>query len=578
MQRNEILEALSVLLPAAFEAVVFKVAIPPDILSGTQTPQKTRAVEVIRHLESQGRLLELVGLLRPGAPEASLPMPEPVYENEEVRELAQGLERARVRRRTLLDAGVSTEAMDREILSLRSRLRRGGQLRAGDKLGDRYVLLRQIGRGGFASVWEAVDGRNNNRVAVKVLHPDQARDESRRERFFRGARVMAELDHPGVVRVTDPHGEDDGWFFFAMELVRGEDLHHAVVGGRLALVDAVPLILRIAEALGAAHRKGLVHRDVKPANILLGEDGEHKLTDFDLVAADDTTGGTRTGHMGTLLFMAPEPSNRATARTDVYALGMTTIFCLHGRELHATAMRHLDQVIAALPCEQRMKAVLMTAIEVEPKKRYPDATAFAKALQQSAPAKVRGRESAHSQVFREEMRASLDRVMPTHKPSWRWLEQWLARREHVETLLRSGKKTDVAHELMQMAVDFGLDDLRLEILAAYRGGADIAVFSELTWKIDAAMHMRARSSTASAPPANAMPTRARSSAASAPPVNATPTRARSSAASAPQEDAAPLPASSFVISATQRILGAAFLVSVIFAVARASDCGTCQRG
>lgn len=313
---------------------------------------------------------------------------EPAYENDEVRALAEQFERARLRKEALTDAAANTAEVDREILELRRRLREGGHLRAGDSLeGNRYLLLKQIGRGGFATVWSALDRENGMRVAMKVLHPDQAREPSRRERFFRGARVMAALKHPAVVRVLSPHGVDGGYHYFVMELVEGEDLHHAVVGGRLPREETVPLILRIGEALAKAHAKGIVHRDVKPANILLDASRAPKLTDFDLVTARDTTGGTRTGALGTFLFTAPEQmhnAKEADARADVYSLGMTAVFTLHGKDLPVTVMRRPERVIAALRCDELMKHVLIRAIEVEPGDRFADAREFCQALRAAA--------------------------------------------------------------------------------------------------------------------------------------------------------------------------------------------------
>jgi nucleoside phosphorylase len=312
----------------------------------------------------------------------------PVYENDEVRGLAEQLDRARLRKKALEDAGANTAEVEREILDLRRRLREGGQLRAGDALeNERYLLLERIGRGGFASVWAALDRKNGERVAIKVLHPDLAREPSRRERFFRGARVMAGLSHPAVVRVWSPHGEDGGYHYFVMELVEGEDLHRAVAGGRLPREETVPLILRLGDALAAAHERGIVHRDVKPANVLLDASRAPRLTDFDLVAAKDTTGGTRTGAMGTFLFTAPEQlgkAKEADARADVYALGMTAIFCLHGADLPDIAVRRPDIVIDELPCGDALKRVLVRAIEIDREARFSDARQFCSALRRAA--------------------------------------------------------------------------------------------------------------------------------------------------------------------------------------------------
>jgi eukaryotic-like serine/threonine-protein kinase len=322
-----------------------------------------------------------------GAEEANR-APEPAYENDEIRALAGRLARARDRRAALVKAGEGTAEVDREILDLRRHLREGGQLRAGDALGDgRYLLLRRLGRGGFASVWAAFDREREERVAVKVLHPDQAREPSRRERFFRGARVMATLTHRAVVRVLAQTGDDGGYLYFVMELIDGEDLHRAVLGGRFPKGRTVSLVLEIGAALAEAHAGGMVHRDVKPANILLDGEGRGRLTDFDLVAARDTTGGTRTGALGTMLFTAPEQMSNAKtadARADVYGLGMTAMFCLHGANLPEHTLRRPERVIEGLSCGEAVKGVLTRAIELRAEDRYADADAFCAALYSAA--------------------------------------------------------------------------------------------------------------------------------------------------------------------------------------------------
>ncbi|WP_437328540.1 SUMF1/EgtB/PvdO family nonheme iron enzyme [Sorangium sp. So ce381] len=309
--------------------------------------------------------------------------------DETIRAVDRQIAAAQKRRVRLRAAGASTEEVDREIVDLRRKRREGGQLHVGEELGDgRYLLLERIGRGGFATVWRALDaGRGDLPVAIKVLHPNLAGDESRRERFFRGARAMAELDHPGVVRILEPKGEDSGWHYFVMELVHGEDVHSAVVGKRLPAEQVIPLLLSAGEAISFAHGRGLVHRDVKPANILLDGEGLPRITDFDLVWARDTTGGTRSGALGTFLYAAPELMHRpqdADARADVYGLGMTAVFCLHGGELPPIMMRYPGRVIERLPCSAAMRKVLERAIEFEASERFPDVEAFCEALRGAA--------------------------------------------------------------------------------------------------------------------------------------------------------------------------------------------------
>jgi serine/threonine-protein kinase len=146
------------------------------------------------------------------------------------------------------------------------------------------------------------------------------------------------------------------------------------------------VVLRTGSALAEAHARGIVHRDIKPANVLLDERGAAKLTDFDLVAAKETTGGTRTGAMGTFLFTAPEQiqnAKEADARADVYGLGMTAIFCLHGADLPAITVRQPERVIEKLACGAAVKRVLTQAIEVDPGERFADARPFCAALREA---------------------------------------------------------------------------------------------------------------------------------------------------------------------------------------------------
>ncbi|KYF78762.1 hypothetical protein BE18_09435 [Sorangium cellulosum] len=313
--------------------------------------------------------------------------PAPRHEDAESRSIATAIEGAYRRRLALVELGEPTAAVDAEILNLRRRLRDGGMLRAGDALGDgRYRLIKPLGRGGFATVWSAFDRERRERVAVKVLHSDLARDPQRRERFFRGARVMARLGHESVVRVLCEQGEDGGFLYFVMEFMTGGDLHHAVIKGEVVPKRAIRIILSIGEALSEAHAKGIVHRDVKPANILLDEAREPRLTDFDLVAVGDTTGGTRTGALGTYLFAAPEQMHNAKdvdARADVYSLGMTAVFALYGKGLPAIVTRRPEEVIAALSCNKDVKDVLKRATAFEPDDRFADARAFSESLRKA---------------------------------------------------------------------------------------------------------------------------------------------------------------------------------------------------
>ncbi|MFS8067089.1 MAG: protein kinase domain-containing protein, partial [Byssovorax sp.] len=198
----------------------------------------------------------LVKYFEPGREEEAQPAPLSPSPSRDlkVQALRDDLEAARVRKQRLVQSGLSTSDVDRDILNLRRAMRAGGQLREGDALGNgRYLLARRIGKGGFAIVWEAIDTSRGERVALKVLHPELAGDPLRLERFFRGAREMAELTHEAVVRVFEQHGEDDGLHYFVMEFAPGGDLRRAVLEKRVSAEDVLGIIDRIADALVAAH-------------------------------------------------------------------------------------------------------------------------------------------------------------------------------------------------------------------------------------------------------------------------------------------------------------------------------------
>ncbi|TMQ21934.1 MAG: oxalate/formate MFS antiporter [Deltaproteobacteria bacterium] len=397
MKRDELLSRLERLLPAQFEGVLFHLQIPSAQLAGASAPQSIRAIELLRHLENTGELARLeplllsyddaAGVSRVSAQPPAATKPVPLYLDAEVEALSKRLENARSRKKRLCDSGIKADDLDREILELRRQLREGGQLRAGDALSDgRYLLVRVVGRGGFAVVWEAFDCAEQQRVAIKVLHLNLAGDPLRRERFFRGAHAMMKLVHPAVVRVLEPKGEDGGFYYFVMEFVADGNLREWVLQSRLKNEETLPVILRIGEALALAHSQGMIHRDIKPANILLNEHGTAKLTDFDLVGARDTTGGTRTGALGTIVYAAPECLERpqeAAACADVYGLGMTAIFCLAGRNLSMDTFRNPEGTIDRLHCSIQVQAVLRRAVAWEPHERFADAAAMVLKLREA---------------------------------------------------------------------------------------------------------------------------------------------------------------------------------------------------
>ncbi|WP_437520068.1 protein kinase [Sorangium sp. So ce726] len=312
----------------------------------------------------------------------------PTYPDAETRLLSEKLVTTQARKRRLQEHGANTAEVEQEILDLKRRLREGGQLKPGDSLGDgRYLLLDVLGRGGFATVWRAHDATRNEVVAIKVLHSNLTGDRVRLDRFKRGARIMQKLKQEAVVRVLEPYGEDGGWHYFVMEYLPGGDLRQAVLQTRLEQSKIVLLITQVCEAVAAAHSQSIIHRDIKPANILLDERGRPKLTDFDLAAAADTTGGTRTGAMGTIMYTAPELLKHPTdarSNADVYSLGMTTLFCLYGHDLPMEVLREPEVVFDSIFLTDSLKEVLARAISWNWRERYPDAGEFRDALMEAA--------------------------------------------------------------------------------------------------------------------------------------------------------------------------------------------------
>ena len=198
-----------------------------------------------------------------------------------------------------------------------------------------YRLLRELGRGGMGVVYEAEQDGTGRRLALKLLSQDLPKSGETVERFLREARLAASFSHPNSTFIYDA-GEDAGLFYIAMELVPGRTLQDVVESdGPMPLERAVDAVLDIADGLEAAHRSGIVHRDVKPSNCFVDEDGGVKIGDFglskSLVLATDLT---QTGSfLGTPLFAAPEQArgDSVNARTDVYALGATLYYLLTGR-------------------------------------------------------------------------------------------------------------------------------------------------------------------------------------------------------------------------------------------------------
>jgi serine/threonine-protein kinase len=203
----------------------------------------------------------------------------------------------------------------------------------GAVLSNRYRLEEQIGSGGMGTVWRATDTLLNRSVAVKLLHPAQMAEPTARERFRTEGRITAGLSHPGIAQVYD-YGEEDGRAYLIMELVVSEPLSQVLrEQGHLSADQTLDFVCQAAKALAAAHARGVVHRDIKPGNLLVTEDGQLKLTDFGIARGDTSVTLTQTGMvMGTAQYISPEQASGrpASGASDLYALGVVAYECLAG--------------------------------------------------------------------------------------------------------------------------------------------------------------------------------------------------------------------------------------------------------
>jgi serine/threonine protein kinase len=264
----------------------------------------------------------------------------------------------------------------------------------GRVLGGRYRLVAPIARGGMATVWTADDPVLSRRVAIKVLRADLAADDATRARFRHEAIAAARLSHPNIVSTYDT-GDDDGIAYIVMELIDGPTLRQLIdEHNGLPVADVIRIGKQVADALDAAHRAGLVHRDVKPANVLVPVGGPVKVTDFGIAKAAGGDDLTRTGTvMGTARYLAPEQVNgRPTdPRTDVYALGllMYEALCGHppfgGDTDIATAMARLTTSAPAVrtarpEVSQALDDVIHRCLARQPAARFGSAAAVRDAL------------------------------------------------------------------------------------------------------------------------------------------------------------------------------------------------------
>ncbi|AOW93886.1 serine/threonine protein kinase [Rhodococcus sp. WMMA185] len=269
-------------------------------------------------------------------------------------------------------------------------------LNNGSLIADRYRLIRLIATGGMGQVWEANDSRLNRHVAVKVLKSEISSDPEFLERFRSEARLTAQLNHSGIAgvydygEVSDSTGESTA--YLVMELVNGEPLNAVLARvGRLTIPHALDMLEQTGRALQVAHDAGVVHRDVKPGNILITPTGQVKITDFGIAKAVESSPITRTGMvMGTAQYIAPEQAlgQDATSASDVYSLGIVGYEALSGHRPFlgdgaiTVAMKHVQETPAPLPSDlpPNIRELIDITIAKDPAVRYSSGGDFAEAV------------------------------------------------------------------------------------------------------------------------------------------------------------------------------------------------------
>ena len=262
----------------------------------------------------------------------------------------------------------------------------------GQVLGDRYRLDDRIAAGGMGEVWRATDTVLGRDVAVKTLHAGRAEDPGFQTRFRHEARTMAVLHHPGVADVYD-YGQSGPDAYIVMARVDGEPLNERIAArGRLTPAETMSIVAQAGRALEAAHQAGIVHRDVKPGNLIIKPDGTVVLVDFGVARSAESVALTGAKEVvGTALYIAPEQVSKDMTgpSADVYALGCVAYHCLAGHppfegdSAIAVAMQHLTDEPPPLPGDvpPPVRAVVETAMAKDPAQRFPSAAAMAQAAE-----------------------------------------------------------------------------------------------------------------------------------------------------------------------------------------------------
>jgi len=267
----------------------------------------------------------------------------------------------------------------------------------GMQLSGRYRLDAQIGAGGMSTVYLAFDQTLERRVAIKLMHREIASDSDQLERFRREARAVAQLNHPHIVGVIDA-GEDEGRPYIVFEYVEGETLKERIRRmGRLPMDEAIAYAIEIARALGCAHSHHIVHRDVKPQNVLIDAEGSAKVTDFGIARTLDQDGLTADGRvLGTTDYVSPEQAlgHDVNGQSDIYSLGVVLFEMLtgdvpfHGENQVSVAMKHVREDMPDLQTRRPQASATLASVldrmtDKDLRRRYPDVPALVADLEEA---------------------------------------------------------------------------------------------------------------------------------------------------------------------------------------------------
>ena len=255
-------------------------------------------------------------------------------------------------------------------------------------LANRYLLTSEVGRGSVATVWNAYDRIKDEQVALKLLHDSAAQNKQLVEKFWKCAQQMGTLSHPGLVSVLNKPREENGTHYVVLEYVPGGNLRQWVTGGKLPRTQLVRVLQRLGASLSYIHERKIVHRNIKPTNVLFDSAGQARLTDVAIVWPSEfmQTAEARDDRM---IYMAPEEqlgNGSSDPRADIYSLGMLALFVLYGQELTSKVLQDRAAFIEALDANPVIKAAIRRAVSVKPEDRYASAADFCRALEQEVPA------------------------------------------------------------------------------------------------------------------------------------------------------------------------------------------------